>query len=191
MRRCVQQVHPLKATRRSLLAFASSCVACGEQPGSDAVAKECVEVTTGKAKRYCLLSSERVRVHSGATLQVGEAVLFNVDDNTAVILARDEQGLFARSAICPHACCIVALCSDMACDHLTPSPPTCGASAVVRPDPAGGVICPCHGSQFRLSDGAVLTGPARAPLRAYFAESDGEDAWVDTGTEVDPTTRMA
>ncbi len=191
MRRGVRQVHSLKATRRSLLAFASACAACGEQQGSGDTAKECVEATAGQAHRYCLLSSERIRVRSGATLQVGEAVLFNVDDNTAVILARDEQGLFARSAICPHACCVVALCSDMACGHLTPSPPTCGASAVVRPDPAGGVVCPCHGSQFRLSDGAVLTGPARAPLRAYAAEPDGADAWVDTGTEVDPATRTS
>src|SRR5207253_403270 len=134
---------------------------------------------------------ERIRISGGAALAIGEALLFNVDDNTAVILARDEKGFFARSAICPHACCVVALCSDEACGRLTPSPPTCSRSEVVRPDPTAGIVCPCHGSQFRLSDGAVLTGPARASLRAYATEVDGDDAWVDTGTDVDPATRVS
>ena len=184
-------MYALRTSRRSLLVFASACAACGGPHGSSDAAKECVAATTGPASRYCLLSNERIRVRGGAELAVGEAVLFNVDDNTAVILARDEQGLFARSAICPHACCVVALCTDASCARLTPSPPTCGASALVRPDPEAGVVCPCHGSQFRLSDGAVLTGPARAPLRAYALELEGADAWVDTGTEVDPSTRLA
>ncbi len=191
MRRELGQVHTLRATRRSVLAFASACAACGGPQASSETAKECVAPTTGPASRYCLLLNERIHLRGGAALAVGEALLFNVDDNTAVILARDEQGFFARSAICPHACCVVALCADEACGGLTPSPPTCGASEIVRPHPTGGIICPCHGSQFRLSDGAVLTGPARAPLRAYAAEVDGADAWVDTGTEVDPATRVA
>jgi nitrite reductase/ring-hydroxylating ferredoxin subunit len=182
-------MHTLRASRRSLLVFAAACAACGSQGSSDA-GKECVAATTGRASRYCLLTDERVQVRGGAVLRVGEALVFNVDDNTAIILARDEQGHFARSAICPHACCVVALCSDTACGGLTPSPPSCGASAIVHPDPSAGVVCPCHGSQFRLSDGAVLTGPARAPLRAYAVELDGTDAWVDTGTEVDPAKRL-
>jgi nitrite reductase/ring-hydroxylating ferredoxin subunit len=34
--------------------------------------------------------------------------------------------------------------------------------------------CPIHGSQFRLSDGAVVRGPAGAPVVAYEARLDGE-----------------
>jgi nitrite reductase/ring-hydroxylating ferredoxin subunit len=30
------------------------------------------------------------------------------------------------------------------------------------------VVCPCHGSTFRLEDGALLHGPATAPQPAYF-----------------------
>ncbi len=29
------------------------------------------------------------------------------------------------------------------------------------------LICPWHGSNFRVSDGAVLKGPAEKPLRSY------------------------
>jgi len=29
------------------------------------------------------------------------------------------------------------------------------------------VICPCHGSEFDVSSGAVLQGPARKPVETY------------------------
>ncbi len=29
------------------------------------------------------------------------------------------------------------------------------------------LVCPWHGSNFRISDGAVLTGPAERPLRSF------------------------
>ncbi|WP_434600258.1 Rieske (2Fe-2S) protein [Streptomyces sp. A5-4] len=29
----------------------------------------------------------------------------------------------------------------------------------------GTANCPCHGSQFRIEDGSVATGPAPSPLR--------------------------
>jgi 3-phenylpropionate/trans-cinnamate dioxygenase ferredoxin subunit len=35
------------------------------------------------------------------------------------------------------------------------------------------VTCPCHGSQFDVTSGAVLRGPAKEPLRTYPAMSDG------------------
>jgi Rieske Fe-S protein len=30
----------------------------------------------------------------------------------------------------------------------------------------GTIDCPCHGSQFRITNGAVVTGPAMSPLPA-------------------------
>lgn len=37
------------------------------------------------------------------------------------------------------------------------------------------LMCQCHGSQFELSDGAVLRGPAETPLRTYSVrELDGK-----------------
>jgi 3-phenylpropionate/trans-cinnamate dioxygenase ferredoxin component len=37
------------------------------------------------------------------------------------------------------------------------------------------LMCQCHGSQFDLTTGAVLRGPATTPLNGYFVrEVDGE-----------------
>jgi Rieske Fe-S protein len=143
----------------------------------------------GGAREYCLTSSVQVLVPGGVHLKVGEALLVNANDNTAVILARDADGLYARSGICTHACCIVAICGDSSCRKLTPSPVACAPTEIVRPSATGGIVCPCHGSMFRLSDGTPTKGPARLPLPSYAAMPDGNDVWVDTGTIVDPTAR--
>jgi Rieske Fe-S protein len=60
-----------------------------------------------------------------------------------VVLARDDGGIYAMSAICTHAGC-----------------PT-------QRNSAGGLSCPCHGARFDR-DGKVLAGPARSPL-PHFA----------------------
>ena len=47
-----------------------------------------------------------------------------------------------------------------------------------QPDPQGGrLVCPCHGSQFDL-DGALLEGPAEAPLPGFPASVDGTDVVI-------------
>jgi nitrite reductase/ring-hydroxylating ferredoxin subunit len=35
------------------------------------------------------------------------------------------------------------------------------------------VICPCHGSEFDVTTGAVLQGPARKPLATYETRVEG------------------
>ncbi len=37
------------------------------------------------------------------------------------------------------------------------------------------VTCPCHGSQFDVTSGAVLRGPAERPVRSRPLQVDGED----------------
>jgi len=183
-------MHALKTTRRELLISALACTGCAgrSRERSDADAA-CEADADGGAQPYCLLSALRVRVPSGAALREGEAVLMNVDDNTAVILARDQAGLYARSGICTHACCVVALCHDASCGALTPTPLSCSRTPIVRPDPAHGVVCPCHGSTFRLSDGGVTKGPARVALPSYRTIVDGPDVWVDTSELVEASAR--
>ena len=187
----------MKASRRELLLGVLACAACGKSGGmrsaldGGAAANDCSAESDGGARAYCLVSSQRVRVIGGAKLGQGEAVLVNADDNTAVILARDADGLYARSGICTHACCIVALCSATGCGELTPSPKACEATKIVKPASTEAIVCPCHGSTFSLADGSVVKGPARRPLPAYEVTQDGDDAWVDTGRAVNPSTRVA
>ncbi len=37
------------------------------------------------------------------------------------------------------------------------------------------VTCSCHGSQFDVTSGAVLRGPAQRPVRSRRVETEGED----------------
>lgn len=58
-----------------------------------------------------------------------------------VVVTQPTKGDFvAFSAICPHAGCAVVGVQN------------------------GVIVCPCHGATFNTSTGAVLGGPARAPL---------------------------
>jgi 3-phenylpropionate/trans-cinnamate dioxygenase ferredoxin subunit len=41
------------------------------------------------------------------------------------------------------------------------------------------VTCACHGSQFDVTSGAVLRGPAQQPVRSRLVQVQGEDLLVD------------
>lgn len=70
-----------------------------------------------------------------------------------VVVGRDANGVYAMSAICTHAGCLL---DD-------------GNQSI-----AAGLSCPCHGSAFD-GDGNVTRGPARTPLQHYAVTiaSDG------------------
>ena len=36
------------------------------------------------------------------------------------------------------------------------------------------VTCPCHGSQFNVTSGAVVRGPAKRPVRSRLVRVEGE-----------------
>jgi nitrite reductase/ring-hydroxylating ferredoxin subunit len=42
------------------------------------------------------------------------------------------------------------------------------------------VTCPCHGSQFDVTSGAVLRGPAHQPVRSRAVQVEGEDLLIET-----------
>ena len=42
------------------------------------------------------------------------------------------------------------------------------------------VTCPCHGSQFDVTSGAVLRGPAQQPVRSRSVQVDGENLVVES-----------
>lgn len=41
------------------------------------------------------------------------------------------------------------------------------------------VTCPCHGSQFDATTGAVLRGPAHVPVRSRTVEVQGDDLLIE------------
>lgn len=41
------------------------------------------------------------------------------------------------------------------------------------------VTCPCHGSEFEVTSGAVLRGPAQRPVRSRAVQVQGEDLLVE------------
>ena len=42
------------------------------------------------------------------------------------------------------------------------------------------VTCPCHGSQFDVTSGAVVRGPATRPVRSRLVEIKGNDLLVES-----------
>ncbi len=42
------------------------------------------------------------------------------------------------------------------------------------------VICPCHGSEFDVSSGAVLQGPAREPVETYETRIEGDRLKIES-----------
>jgi cytochrome b6-f complex iron-sulfur subunit len=82
-----------------------------------------------------------------------------------IFIGRDEDGLFALSAVCTHLGC-----------------------TVTRGDE--GLACPCHGSQF-AADGANLAGPASRPL-PHLALTLNDDDLVEINLDqaIEPTFRL-
>ena len=143
--------------------LACGCASSGDGASSSGGASgACATPSDNAGALFCLLEALIIRVPNAASLAMGSSVLVNVDDHTAIVWSRDEGGLFARSAICTHACCVVSLCGDAPCNQLSATPRPCEPLA----SSSAMALCPCHGSKFRLSDGVPMNGPATTPLPA-------------------------
>ncbi len=82
------------------------------------------------------------------------------------IVVRGEEYAIARTVegavhvfldVCPHGHCSL------------------GAGGAIR---NGALVCPCHGSAFDLTTGAVLSPPARFPLTVYPVRIEGDEVWL-------------
>lgn len=87
-----------------------------------------------------------------AKIPVGSGAYFSDD---AVIITQPTAGQFkAFSSVCTHQGCPVTMFSGVK------------------------MICPCHGSEYSITDGSVLMGPAPAPLAAKTVTVQGADVVV-------------
>ena len=96
---------------------------------------------------------EREAVARTGAIPVGGATIFA---SAGVVVAQPSPGVFvAFDTTCPHMGC------------------------TVRGAAAGTINCFCHGSRFRIADGAVVGGPARHPLgRRAITVRDGH-IWLE------------
>jgi Rieske Fe-S protein len=79
-----------------------------------------------------------ISIASTADVPVGGGLVIS---RVNLVVTQPVAGEFkAFSSVCPHVGCLLDKVAN------------------------GTVNCPCHGSTFRISDGAVVTGPATRPL---------------------------
>lgn len=90
-------------------------------------------------------------VIAAAEVPVGGGTVTIVDDRKVVVTQPTSGEFFGFSAVCPHQGCAVNNVAD------------------------GRINCPCHNSAFDASTGAVLQGPATAPLAVIAVREEGDD----------------
>jgi nitrite reductase/ring-hydroxylating ferredoxin subunit len=99
----------------------------------------------------------QVRVTDANNFAEGEMRVFDID-GTKVSVAATGGRLFAFDDACTHRGC------SLGEGELEGST----------------VTCPCHGSQFNVTTGAVIRGPAREPVRSRSIQVDGPDLLVES-----------
>ena len=97
-----------------------------------------------------------VRIGNARAVLAGEMQVFDVE-GTKVSVASVDGHLHAFDDKCTHMGCSLA---KGELDGTT-------------------VTCPCHGSQFDVTSGAVLRGPAQQPVRSRLVQVEGQDLLVE------------
>lgn len=98
-----------------------------------------------------------VRIGEAADVADGQMRAFDVD-GTSVTVANVTGRLYAFDDTCTHAGCSL---SEGDLDGTT-------------------LTCPCHGSQFDVTSGLVLRGPAERPVRSHAVKIEGEDLLAES-----------
>ncbi len=89
---------------------------------------------------------------STSDIPVGSGKIFSSEK--VVVTQPNSDDFKAFSAVCTHMGCIVATISN------------------------GTIDCPCHGSQYSISTGAVVSGPAPSPLAAQPIRVTGSSIFL-------------
>ena len=153
------------ATRRGVLAgvglvgLASAITACGAGASSSSTAGNAATTqaatgTTPAAPASSAASSSAAGNALTATskIPVGSGMIF---PEPQVVVTQPSAGEFkAFSAVCTHMGCIVNQISN------------------------GTIDCPCHGSQYSITTGDVVSGPAPRPLPAKQIKVTGDSIFL-------------
>lgn len=98
-----------------------------------------------------------VRIGNAGDFSAGEMRVFDIAGTKVNVASIDGQ-LHAFDDTCTHRGCSLATGT---LDGTT-------------------VTCPCHGSQFDVTTGAVLRGPAQQGVRSRLVQMEGEDLMVES-----------
>ena len=97
-----------------------------------------------------------IRIGSSKDVVTGQMRVFDVAGNKVSVASANGQ-LYAFDDTCTHT----------------------GCSLTKGKLEGTTVTCPCHGSQFDVTSGAVLHGPAQRPVRTRLVQVEGEDLLVE------------
>jgi nitrite reductase/ring-hydroxylating ferredoxin subunit len=155
------------ATRRGMLAgvglvgLAGAITACssGGSSMSAAVADPATSSGMGAPAATSAAASATPSASSAAggmaagAIPVGGGKIFTAQTTVVTQPSAGEFKVF--SAVCTHMGCIVNQIAD------------------------GRIDCPCHGSEYSITDGAVLAGPAPKPLPAKPFKVTGDSIFLE------------
>ncbi len=158
-----QDTRATRATRRGVLAgvglvgLAGAVSACGSG-GSSSSAGTSTAAGAGSAPSSAAggagssAGAQGSALASTSEIPVGSGKIFTSEK--VVVTQPNSDDFKAFSAVCTHMGCIVATISN------------------------GTIDCPCHGSQYSISTGAVVSGPAPSPLAAQSIKVTGSSIFL-------------
>jgi nitrite reductase/ring-hydroxylating ferredoxin subunit len=144
-----------------LVGLASAITACGAGSSSSAAAGNAAATpaaagsttASGAAAGGASSSAGTKALAATSEIPVGSGMIF---PGPQVVVTQPTAGEFkAFSAVCTHMGCIVNQISN------------------------GTIDCPCHGSQYSITTGDVVAGPAPRPLPAKQIKVSGSSVFLE------------